>query len=168
MSDVVTKVVVVSGILKVAASVCNIGTTVEDGMFVEDKFAVPAIFIVISDMVVVAASVVDIGATDKLVGGEAVEPNVFAALVIDIGATVEEVGGAVLIGKLVVESILVVVLGTDVVVESVVNFDAAVEDVKGIVEEFKVVDTSVFLVFKVVASVVDVGRVVVEAKAVAA
>ncbi len=53
-------------------------------------------------------------------------------------------------------------------VESVVIINAAVEDVKGIVEEFKVVDTSVLLVFNVVASAVDVGRVVVEAKAVAA
>ncbi len=44
-------------------------------------------------MAVVAASVVDIGATDKLVGGEAVEPNVFAALVVDIGATVKDVRG---------------------------------------------------------------------------
>ncbi len=85
----------------------------------------------------VAASVVDIGATDKLVGGEAVEPNVFAALVVDIGATVEDVRGAVLIAELVVESILVVVSGTDVVVDQLSSLTLQLKMLKALLRNSK-------------------------------
>jgi len=64
--DVALTVVVVSDIVAVAASVVNVGPTVEDvsGVFVVAKFVVvSSTAVVVSDIVVVAASVVDVGGT---------------------------------------------------------------------------------------------------------